>query len=184
MADPSQAILSALERDDGGIAIIWCPADVGLRDWLVDEVQSLAPRDARPLRVATVEDALARPDEMVLLVPEIDAEEDAVLDLNGSRDRIFNEARPRTQQIVLFLFREGVGQAALAQAPSLRSITDGSDPDPDALAEVDVASESAAFLNETGKRPEDWLILWRQDELPHTAENFSLAYRAMLLEGA
>ena len=48
MREATEVLQSALQRDDGGIAVVWCP-DLGLRDWLVSEVDSLAPTGARPL---------------------------------------------------------------------------------------------------------------------------------------
>ena len=184
MRDPNQAIISAISRDDGGIAIIWCPLDAGVRDWLIAEVQSFCAPNTNPVQVATVDEAMNEPNRLVLLVPELSDERDVVLDLNGSRDRILNEDNPRTQPIVLFLFREGEGQRALAEAPSLVSISNGSTPDPEALAEVDVEEERAAFKAQTSQTPEAWLIEWRADGIPHTPKNFIHAYQAMLLESS
>ena len=39
--NPTQALISALERDLGGVAVVWCP-DLGLREQLIDEVEGLA----------------------------------------------------------------------------------------------------------------------------------------------
>lgn len=180
--DANQAILSAISRDEGGIAIVWCPMDLGLRDWLIAEVESLAPSAARPLRTESVEEAIANPDRLVLLVPT--DEQIAVEDLDGSRDRIVNGRQLRTQPVVLFLFRGGAGLRALTRAPSLRSVTDGSDPDPEALSEIDVDAERARFEQDNGQSPEDWLAAWRQERIPRTAGSFATAYRALLLERA
>ncbi len=181
MPDAAAHILSALERDDGGIALVLTPLDLGLRDWVVDEVNSLAHPDANPLRTRDVEEAIATRDRMVLLVP--DNEREAVLDLNGSRDRIIDPDRPRAWPIVLFLFRDGEGMRTWAQdAPSLASIVLGSTPDPDEDASIDVSAERRAFEAETGETPEAWLRRWRDGSWPKTSKNFSLAYRANLLE--
>ena len=112
MREPMQALLGAIERDEGGIAVVWCP-DMGLREWLVGEVESLVPTATQPFRASTVEEALVLPNRMALLIP--DNEEEVVLDLDGSRDRLRNEENPRTQPIVLFLLRNGDGQRALAE---------------------------------------------------------------------
>lgn len=180
MREPIQTLLGAIERDEGGIAVVWSP-DMGLRSWLVGEVESLVPTSAEPFRTASIEEALASPDRMALLVP--DDEEATVLDLDGSRDRLRDEDHPRTQPIVLFLLRHGDGARALAQqAISLSSWIGGSDADPEALAEIDVVAERARFEEKTGKTPEAWLASWRAEEVPQTGENFAMAYRAMLLE--
>ncbi len=87
MRNAIQAMLNAVDREAGGVAIILCP-DFGLRDWLVEEVESLVPQEAHPLRVSDVESALAEPTRLVLLIPKDDRE--AVLDLDASRDRILD----------------------------------------------------------------------------------------------
>ncbi|MBM7115733.1 hypothetical protein [Archangium primigenium] len=179
MRDPVQAMINAIERDEGGVAIVWCP-DLGLREWLVGEVESLAAAGANPVRKDDVEGALTEPSRLVLLVPA--NEREVVLDLDASRDRLL-EAPRRTQPIVLFLVREGDGQRALAaEAMSLASWVGGSDADPDALAQIDVKEEREAFERDLGTSPEEWLKAWRVGAHPNTAENFRMAYRAMLLE--
>jgi hypothetical protein len=180
MRDPIQTLLSALERDEGGIALVWCP-DLGLRDWLVAEVESLAPEGSEPFRTASVEEAIDAPNRLALVVP--DDERTTVLDLDGSRDRLRSEERPRTQPVVLFLLRDGDGRQALAtEAISLSSWVGGSDADPEALAEIDVMAERERFHGENGKTPEQWLQDWRTQGSPKTSELFGVAYRAMLLE--
>lgn len=179
MRDPVQTMINAIERDKGGIAIVWCP-DLGLREWLVGEVESLAAPDANPVRKDDVEAALEEPSRLVLLVPN--NEREVVLDLDASRDRLL-EAPVRSQPIVLFLARNGDGQRALAaEAMSLASWVGGSDADPEAIAEVDPNAERDAFQRELGATPEQWLQGWRSGARPHTSENFRTAYRAMLLE--
>lgn len=180
MRDPVQATLSAVERDLGGVAIVWCP-DLGLREWLVDEVESLLSSDCRAFRTNTLEQALANPDRLALWTP--DDEMEAVLDLDGSRDRLRNDEHPRTQPVVLFLLRHGDGAATLAaQTTSLWSVIGGSDVDPERLAEIDVAAERASFENETGRSPEHWLRAWGDDAFPRDATSFGTYYRAKLLE--
>jgi hypothetical protein len=178
MRDPIESLASAIERDKGGVAIVWCP-DLGLREWLVGEVESLAPTAARPIRAATVEEAIGAVDRMVLLVPA--DEREVVLDLDASRDRLLEPAR--AHPVVLFLLRNGDGQQTLAkEAPSLWSWAAGSDADPEALAEIDPAAERAAFEAKHGATPETWLARWRAGEIARSAESLSVAYRAMLLE--
>ncbi len=180
MRDPMQALISALERDPGGIAIVWC-ADLGMRDWLVGEVESIAASGSDPVRVADVETALKQAARLVLLVPE--NEREVVLDLDASRDRLLEPGGPRT--VVLFLVRNGDGLRALAgEAASLASWVKGSDPDPEALAQIDLAIERAAFEQDIGTSPEAWLQSWRSGIHPRNSETFRTTYRAMLLEVA
>lgn len=178
MRDPVQAMLNAIERDNGGVAVIWCP-DFGLRDWLVGEVESIVAGEAAPVRKDNVESALGEPMRMVLLVPH--NEREVVLELDASRERLLETQR--TQPIVLFLLRGGDGQRALAEGPaSLASWIEGSDADPDELAQVDPKVEREDFERDVGETPEEWLEAWREGSRPRTSENFRTAYRAMLLE--
>ncbi|MFO7564499.1 MAG: hypothetical protein R6X02_17775 [Enhygromyxa sp.] len=179
MRNAIQSLLNAIDREAGGVAVVWCP-DYGLRDWLVEQVESLVPDTARALRVTDVEAALCEPDRLVLLIPQ--NERSVVLDLDASRDRILADP-PRSQPLVLFLLRDGDGERALAsEAPSLRSWVSGSDADPEALAEIDVAKERAAFVAAHGVTPEVWLDRWRSGASSMSGENFRIAFDASLLE--
>jgi hypothetical protein len=179
MRDPIQALLNAIDREDGGVAIVFCP-DLGLRDWLVDQVEGLVPDDVPTIRVSNVEAALRVPSLLALLIPQ--NEREVVVELDGSRDRILADP-VRTQPIVLFLLRDGDGQRALAlEAPSLRSWVGGSDADPEALAEIDVAKERQSFEARHGATPEAWLKQWRTGTLKMTAANFRTAFDASLIE--
>lgn len=179
MRNAIESLLNAIDRDPGGVAIVLCP-DFGLRDWLVEQVESLIPEGANAVRVTEVEAALAEPTRLVLLIPK--DERGVVLDLDASRDRALQEPA-RSQPIVLFLLRGGDGERTLAnEAPSLRSWVGGSDADPEKRAEVDVPGERAGFETEHGVTPEAWLSKWRLGELPETASNFRTAHEAMLLE--
>jgi hypothetical protein len=178
MTEPIQTLVNALERDDGGLAIVLCP-DLKRREWLVGDVESIVPTRARAFRTDSAEDALKQPDRLALLVPS--NERDVVLDLDACRDQALDPAR--SQPIVLFLVRGGDGYAALAsEAPSLWSWACGSDVDPEQLAEVDISTERTVFEQTTGKTPERWLASWIAGEMPRTSANYSLAYRAKLLE--
>ena len=180
MRNAIQSMLNAIDREAGGVAIVWCP-DFGLRDWLVEQVENLVPPEARALRVSDVEAALAEPARRVLLIPK--DEREAVLELDASRERILQEPA-RSQPIVLFLLRGGDGERTLAtEAPGLRSWIGGSDSDPEALAEIDVPKERALFEREHGLTPEAWLAQWRAGALPENGENFRTAYDALLIEG-
>lgn len=174
---PTQALLSAMERDLGGVAVVLCP-DLGLQAWLVDEVHGLAPPDAEPFRTSSVDEAISSPHRMVLLVP--DDERAAVDELEGRRDQLLEP--PRTQPVVLFLIRGGDGQVELAKSPSLSSWVRGSDVDPEELADVDVIVERARFETEVGETVERWLGRWRAHEIERNGEMFARAYRAALLE--
>ncbi len=176
MRDPIQALLNAIDREDGGVAIVFCP-DLGLRDWLVDQVEGLVPDDVPTIRVSNVEAALRVPSLLALLIPQ--NEREVVVELDGSRDRILADP-VRTQPIVLFLLRDGDGERALtSEAPSLRSWVSGSDPDPEALAaapvRVDVSIERERFKDRTGLTPQDWLREWRAERLARNAENYAHA---------
>jgi len=174
-----ESLLNAIGREAGGVAIILCP-DYGLRDWLVEQVESLVAIETPALRVYDVEAALAEPSRLVLLIPN--NEREVVLDLDASRDRILQDPA-RSQPIVLFLLRDGDGERALAnEAPSLRSWISGSDADPEKLAEVDVPGERAAFVAKYGVTPEAWLAQWRSGALPESGENYRTAYDALFIE--
>ncbi len=174
-----QALLNAVERDRGGVAVVWCP-DLGLRSWLADEVAVLVPSARRPQRVSSLEEALAIPDQLALWLPN--NEREAVLDLDGSRD-LLRANPPRTQPIVLFLLRNGDGAEALSlEATSLWSITAGSTVDPEELSEIDPEVERGHFRAEQGQTVEEWLQRWRKGELAQTGQNCMVAYKAMLLE--
>lgn len=178
MRSPAEGILSTIERDPSGIGVIWCP-DFALRDWLVGEVESLAPEGSHPLRMADVASALVERGRMILLVPTNEAE--AVRDLDANRDRLVVE---RTQPIVVFLLRHGDGERALStEAVNLGRWLRGSDADPDALAEIDPVAERAAFVAAVGERPEEFLAKWRTEKLPNNSKNLGLSYWANLLEG-
>ena len=178
MRNAIQSLLNAVDRDPGGVAIVLCP-DFGLRDWLAEQVESLVPEGAKAIRATDVEAALAEPTRLVLLIPE--DEREAVLDLDGSRDRVIESGR--TNPIVLFLLRDGDGEHTLASdAPSLRSWIGGSDADPEKLAEIDVPKQRASFEGKHAKTPEAWLALWRSGDLPRNGENYRTAYDALLIE--
>lgn len=179
MRNAVQSLLNAIDRDPGGVAIVLCP-DFGLRDWLVEQVESLIPEGAKAIRATEVEAALEEPARLVLLIPK--DEREAVRDLDASRDRMLQDPG-RSQPIVLFLLRDGDGECALANdAPSLRSWVSGSDADPEKLAEIDVPKERGAFETKHGVTPEAWLEQWRSGALPEAASNFRTAHEAMLLE--
>jgi hypothetical protein len=182
MRDPIRSLLNALDREGAGVSIVFCP-DLGLRDWLVEQVEGLVPDDVPSIRVANVEAALQKPNRLALLIPQ--NEREVVLELDGSRDRILADP-VRTQPIVLFLLRDGDGQRALAlEVPSLRSWVSGSDADPEALAaapvRVDVCNERERFQERTGLPPEDWLREWRAERLTRDAENYAHAIWADFL---
>jgi hypothetical protein len=177
MGNPVASIANAIQRDGGdGIVIIYYP-DLGVRDWLVNEVESIA--DAKSfVRTGSVAEALRHPEALVLLLPGNEGA--AVEELDGVRDQ-FLEPR-RAYPVVLFLLRDGNGTRALRGAPSLASWVRGSDPDPELLAEVDVEAERRDFESATGASPEAWLERWRAKEIPMDARTLMLSYRAALLE--
>ncbi len=175
MKNPTQALISAIERDLGGVAVVWCP-DLELRDWLIKEVGGLAQPDARPIRTASAVEAIQTPHQMVLLVPQ--DERPVVEALDGCRDQLL----ARTQPVILFLLRDGDGREALARAPSLSSWVRGRDVDPDQIAEVDVSADRARFEDEVGQSVEDWLADWRAGRICRDGAAFARAYWAALLE--
>lgn len=209
MRNAIESLVKALDSEVGGVVVVRCP-DLGLREWLVEQVESLVPYSARAFRVTDVEAALREPDRLVLLIPP--NERDAVLDLDASQDRTLeipsrrpalrrrrlglrhrfalrrrasrNKSRPgRTQPIVLFLLRGGDGERALvSEAPSLQSWVSGRDPDPEALAEIDIENEREAFGAKHHVTPEVWLERWRSGALPKTGANFRTAFDASLIQ--
>lgn len=178
MRSPMDVVVNAVDRDVGGVVIVWCP-DLGLREWLVGEVQSVVDLAARPFRAETLDAALTQPLRMALLVPG--DEREMVRDLDGARDRLIETGR--TQPIVLFLLRDGDGRRELERLPSLASWIEGSDADPEKVAEIDVVAERAAFVREVGESPEEFLTKWRAEKLTNDARNLNLSYWATLLEG-
>lgn len=133
MRNAIQSLLKIVDSDSGGVAVVLCP-DFGLRDWLVELVESLVPDGANAVRVTEVEAALGEPSRLVLLIPS--DERETVLDLDANHDRMLE--LERSSPIVLFLLREGDGERTLAQeAPSLRSWIGGRSADPEKLAEID-----------------------------------------------
>ncbi len=118
MRDPIGALAAALQRDEGGLAIVWCP-DLGLRDWLAGQVESLAPTGTLPLRLSGVEDAIGAPDRMRCCSCPLD-ERAVVLDTDASRDRLLEP--PRARPVVLLPATRRRRKACLAEdAPSLWS---------------------------------------------------------------
>jgi hypothetical protein len=174
----TQALIKAIERAVGGVEVVWCP-DLGLRDWLVDEVAGLAGPTAAPFRTASVDEAIKTPHRMALLVP--DDERAVVEELEGRRDQLLVDPS-RTQPVILFLLRDGDGRVALAKAPGLSGWVRGSDVDPERIAEVDATSERSSFQAEVGQSVEDWLVAWRAGDIPRDGETFARAYWAALLE--
>jgi excisionase family DNA binding protein len=49
---------------------------------------------------------------------------------------------------------------------------------------VDPQALRDEFVRQTGATPEDWLAVWKRDELEDTPENMELAVRAVALRGA
>lgn len=177
MSNPVASIANALDRDGGdNIVVVYYP-DLGVRDWLVDEVESIAGADAS-VRTESVRDAHQHPEALVLLRPS--NERAVVEELDGMRDQFLEPKR--AHPVVLFLLRDGDGARALREAPSLASWVRGSDPDPERLAEVDVEAERRAFEQEAGTTPEEWLARWRANEIPMETRTVVLSYRASLLE--
>ena len=176
---PTQELLSAIERDRGGIAIVRCP-DLGLRDWLIDETRGLAGLGAKPVIVRSVAEALAVPDQLALLVPS--DERELMDDLEGCRDLFLAPAR--SQPVVVFLIRDGDGARRLPFLPSLASWVRGSDVDPEKLAEIDVVAERERFEAEAGESVEAWLERWRAGRIEQTGQQSARAYWAAMLEVA
>lgn len=177
MQNPVASIANAIERDGGdGIVVVYYP-DLGVRDWLVNEVESIASAEVS-VRTGSVEEARRRPDALVLLLPA--NERAAVEELDGVRDQFLEPKR--AHPVVLFLLRDGDGARALREAPGLASWIRGSDPDPERLAEFDVDAERSAFEAEVGTSPEEWLARWRANEVPMGTHTLVLSYRASLLE--
>jgi hypothetical protein len=177
MPNPVASIANAIERDGGdGIVVVYYP-DFGVRDWLVDEVESIAGAETS-VRTGSVGEARMRSDALVLLLPT--NERAVVEELDGMRDQFLEPKR--AHPVVLFLLRDGDGARALREAPGLASWVRGSDPDPERLAEVDVEAERRAFEAEVGTSPEEWLARWRAKEIPMETRTVVLSYRASLLE--
>ena len=136
MNNPVASIANAIQRDGGdGIVVVYYP-DFGTRDWLLDEVESIAGAEIS-VRTDSVAEARRRSDALVLLTPV--NERAAVEELDGTRDQ-FLEPR-RKHPVVVFLLRDGEGARALREAPSLASWIRGSDPDPEPGGAPDSSAE-------------------------------------------
>lgn len=175
MREATSDLASILERSPGMVIVYYFENDA--RERLLADVVSLAP-PADSKRTASLGEALANPDSLILLTPEDEA--NAVVDLDGSRDRFL--LPPRTQPVVLFLLRGGDGERALTTCPSLASWVRGQEIDPDKMAQIDGPAGRAKFEQEAGSTPEQWLLAWRSGGLPSTATNLARSYHAMLLE--
>jgi hypothetical protein len=178
--NPNTAVLSAIGRDLGGVAVVLY-ANREERDWIVNDVASLLPLNDAPLVTCDVERALQGSDRVVFLVPN--DERAAVLALDAGQAWARDLGSPHTRPVVLFLQRGGPGQEALASvAFHLARLVQGRVVDPEKLAEVDVDAERQDFITAWGETPESWLVRWQAEKLPATAANVSASYRAKLLE--
>lgn len=45
--------------------------------------------------------------------------------------------------------------------------------DEDDIEQFDFIKERESFIKRTGQTPEDWLVSWYAEQLPHNAENYS-----------
>lgn len=176
--DSFQTMFTAVERDSGGVAVLWAH-DLDEREDRVEEVLSFLLREANPVRTANVEDALAQPSRLALLVP--DCEQTVVRDLDASCGRTL-AALGRTQPIVVFLILGGVGQRTLAEAAGLVSWVRGRDVDREALLQIDPELAREEFEHKVGVTPDQWLVGWRDGSRPRTHANFQIVHRALLLE--
>ncbi|MBI4817461.1 MAG: hypothetical protein HY791_14465 [Deltaproteobacteria bacterium] len=174
--NPTQAILSALRRDQGGLVLFWYPDDQARLE-LIGQVEALTGESIT--ETESVEEALAARDRLVFL--RSNREQELVLELDGNRDRFLEPKRARP--VVLLLQRDGPGRDALTKdAPSLRSWIAGSDPDPELIATIDVDAARSSFSKQFGASPESWLERWRAGKIAATLDNFGALHRASLLE--
>ena len=204
MRDATPCLYNAIYRDTGGVAMVFCP-DIASRNSLVEEVEDMLPSRECAIRETSVTEALKRPSQLILLVP--DDERKAVLELDANRDRMLNPQNmlvlddeefaelglaanlvrmlcppKRCQPMVLFLLREGEGANTLAEkAPSIRSWVGGCDVDPQELALFDPREERAEFERKRKMSPETWLEKWRSGKLRKTALGNRITYIATLI---
>lgn len=175
--DPALALVSALYRDRGGVAVVYYP-EMSDRTWMVKDVQSLLPPIPAPVITQTLFDCLDSPNAPCLLVPRNEAE--TVMELDGSRELFI--ATGRTQPVVLFLLRDGDGAKALKRAPSIASWLRGSDPDPELLAE-EFGTSVDEFQKAHQQTPSGWIRQWREDGCASDPETLAIAYLALAIAG-
>lgn len=152
-------------------------SDYEQRNELITELELLAPSGIQVLRVTTPDEAHSHPKALVLLTPPDEGA--TVLELDGRREQFVDRQVP----LLLFLIRGGEGLRVLADAPGLASWLNGSEVEPERLQNLDVAAETQAFIQRTGKNPTEWLAAYEAGTLPETFENILLTHRARLLGG-
>lgn len=172
MRDPVGALWKAVES--GNPVMIVYYHDLGRRDALVSEVESLIEEGIVCVRTDDVQRAFSDLNSVLLLTPQ---EENLAVEVLEAR---LETLLSRTQPLVLFLFAAGRGLESLRRSPNLASWVRGSDIDPDQLAEVDLAMERQKFDKETGQTPESWLVGYRAGGKPE--EDVRFVYDALLLE--
>lgn len=118
--------------------------------FVVKEIASLVDT---PVRIAHDVASLVD-DALLLIVPDDEA---AMIDELDVRDVL---ERDREQPIIIMLERDGQGAQRLPFAPHVASMVAGRHVDPDALAELDVVAERAAFEEQHGMTPEAYLNAW------------------------
>ncbi len=174
MHDALYEIANALEREPGGIVVIYY-RDRDALEWVLSDVRAVSGQPG--VLVSTVDEAIAHHDALVFLDGPNGA--GLVRELAEKRDRVLEP--PRQFPLVLFLLRGGSGTEELKFQPALASAVRGSDIDPDEASTIDVASGRSQFEAQTGVTPEAWLAE-HQDETARTnAETLALYYRARLL---
>jgi hypothetical protein len=152
-------------------------SDYEQRSELITELELLAPSGIQVLRATTLDEALPSPRALVLLTPPDEGA--TVIELDGRREHFVDRQVP----LLLFLLRGGEGLRVLADAPGLASWLSGSEVEPERLQNIDVAAETKAFIERTGKKPDAWLAAYEAGDLPETFENILLTHRARLLGG-
>ncbi len=174
MHDSASAIWTSLHSGATPVVIVFY-GDFGLRRETIAEVLSVAPPAWPAFETRSVDEALARPESLVLLVP--DDERAAVEELDGLRDAF----RERRLPVVLFLLSDGDGARLLPECLSLPGWIRGGVVDM-AADEVDERVERERFLSLAGCSPEEWLTRYRGGGVDASAASMARTYRAMLIE--
>jgi hypothetical protein len=188
IADPAQGLAALFELDEP-LAIAFYP-DHAEKELLMDQVRALAAhrvvnevndvQAALDIIAATPavnsEESAPAPSKLIVIDPE--NESAAVTALDQNREQFLD----RGVQLLLLLLRDGSGEHALTGAPQLASFARS--------ASFEVAAKPSnreadlQFVAEYGTSAREWLLKWRQGELPDTAENNLILSEALVLEDA
>jgi hypothetical protein len=169
--NPAEVLSNALIGGAPVVAVYF--PDFGLRENIVEEVETTLPPTQPTRQVSSLKEALKSDPNHVVLFDPVD-EAATLEELEAMREQLVG----RNQPIVLFLLREGPGAKRLPDLPSLSSWIRGNEVDPEQLAEIDPIEARRMFELETGLGPEQWLDAHAGSL---SSQPLGLYYRALFL---